>query len=242
MPGTGIVATLDVCDFAQLAVAHVLAGDSIDGLRPLLAADLEHALVFPGRLGHAPSFRNRQAEGLFGVDVLARLAGMNRDQCPPMIGRGGDDRIHVPTIQQAAIVLVGLATQLSAKLLCTRQIHVGNADETALLHAQRGVQHAGALSADADASDADAVIGAQAVGRGQDMTGNHQRQRQAGGAGDGAAAQELAAGIPCVVVLHAWAPQYMANNLSGATAAPRAGRAAGVAPRPKKPSCKNTGS
>ena len=73
--------------------------DTVDGLRPLLAADLEDAIIFAGRLDHQPAFADRQAQRLLGIDVLAGLAGMDRNQRPPVVGRGRDDGVDVFPLQ-----------------------------------------------------------------------------------------------------------------------------------------------
>ena len=76
------------------------------GLRPLLAADLEDALVLARRLDHQPAFADREAHRLLGIDVLAGLAGVDADQRPPVVGRGRDDGVDVLAVEQLAIVLV----------------------------------------------------------------------------------------------------------------------------------------
>ena len=47
----------------------------------------------------------RERHRLLGIDVLAGLAGVDRVQRVPVVGRGGDDRVDVLAIQQLAIVL-----------------------------------------------------------------------------------------------------------------------------------------
>ena len=78
---------------------------------------LEDALVLAHRLDHQPAFADRQAHRLFGIDVLAGLAGVDADQGPPVVGRGGDDGVNVLAIQQLAVVLVGSALNLPASRL-----------------------------------------------------------------------------------------------------------------------------
>ena len=46
---------------------------------------------------------------LLAVHVLARLAGVDRDQRVPVVGRGDDDRVDVLVVEQLAVVGVGLA-------------------------------------------------------------------------------------------------------------------------------------
>ena len=96
---------MTLLDLAQPAVADELAARLVDGHRPLLAADLEDAVVLAGRLDHQPAFADREAQRLFGVDVLAGLAGVDADQRPPVLGRGGDDRVDVLAVEELAIVL-----------------------------------------------------------------------------------------------------------------------------------------
>src|SRR5262249_29037586 len=81
--------------FAQLARAHELrrAGD-VGGAAPL-RADLHHALVFAGRLDHAPALNQVVGDGLFDVDVFAGLTGPDGGQGVPVIGRGDGQRCHV---------------------------------------------------------------------------------------------------------------------------------------------------
>src|SRR5207249_2063647 len=90
---------------AQLAGADQLGGPGQAGTAAALRAQLDHAVVLAGGLDHAPAFAEVVAGRLFHVDVLAGLAGPDRGQRVPVVGRGHDDRVEGLVLQDPAQVL-----------------------------------------------------------------------------------------------------------------------------------------
>src|SRR5262249_37071788 len=76
---------------AQAAALDELARATDVGGAAALGADLHDAVVFAGRLHHAPPLDKVVADRLLDVDVLAGLAGPDGGQGVPVV-RGGDDQ------------------------------------------------------------------------------------------------------------------------------------------------------
>src|SRR5205823_10426326 len=100
---------LDGVDSADPTVAHELTGQSIARIRPLLAARLEDAVVFPRSLSHRLSLLNRQREGLLAIDVAAGLHRGDRRQCVPVIDSADRHGVKLLLGQQLAKIVVGMA-------------------------------------------------------------------------------------------------------------------------------------
>ena len=95
-------------DVADQPVPHV-----VDGLaHRLRAAELHAVLDDPamllGRLDHLPPFVDVVAPRLLDVHVLARLAGPDRRQGVPVVGRRDADHVDVLAVEDAAEVGLGL--------------------------------------------------------------------------------------------------------------------------------------
>ena len=125
-------------------------------------------MYLPHGLGHQAAFADGERHRLLGIDILEGLAGMDADQRPPVFGRGRDDGIDILAIEHLAIVLDGHALVLLGGRLAAGQIDVGDGDESRAGVLQRGGQVVAALPADADARDADLVVGPRPPGSGQD--------------------------------------------------------------------------
>ena len=191
-PGAGVIPVLHLGDLAQAAAADELAGLLVDRHRALLAADLKDALVLPHGLGHQAAFADGDRHRLLGIDILARLAGVDADQRPPVFGRGRDDGVDILAVEHFAIVLDGHAVVLLGGCLGAGKIDVGDGDESRAGILQRAGQVAAALPADADAGDADLVVGPRPPGCGQDAGRNEVRRGDTGRGQGGAMLEKLA--------------------------------------------------
>jgi hypothetical protein len=129
-----------------------------------------HAHVVPAlRLDHLPPFPDVVGRRLLDVDVLAGLAGQDGGQRVPVVGR--DDRHGVDGLVVEHTVQVPLRAWCHARLLldeahaACEQALVGVAERphlhvVAVLQGTPVVQVHGALVADANHGDVDAVVGA----------------------------------------------------------------------------------
>ncbi len=73
-----------------------------------LVAELHDPLVLSGGLDHLAALPEIVAQRLLDVDVLAGLAGPDRHQRVPVIGRGGGHGVDVLVLQQLADVDVAV--------------------------------------------------------------------------------------------------------------------------------------
>ena len=109
---------------------------------PLLAAGLEDALVLARRVDAPLALGERERERLLAVDVLARLARLDRRDRVPVLRRGDADGVDVLARDQLAEVgvrvaalVVGLLAEyaFSTRLLaCSRRVRVHLADRQRL--------------------------------------------------------------------------------------------------------------
>ena len=157
-PGTRIVVGDHLEDLADLSLADQLAANAVGKHRPLLASRLKDPLVFAGGLDHPPALADGEGQRFFGIDVFAGLAGVNRDQRPPMIGRGGGDGVDVAAFQQFAVVLVSGDLQPRGQGFSPADVGVGHGHGPDLLRAGGRQEDTAPLAADADPGDPDAVV------------------------------------------------------------------------------------
>src|SRR5262249_60237577 len=99
-------ATLRGYDLDGGAFFQGLHGPNHAGQAPALRADLHHALGLPGDFHHAPALVDVIAGRLLDVDVLAGLAGPDRRERMPVIGRRNGDRVDVLVGEQLTHGLV----------------------------------------------------------------------------------------------------------------------------------------
>jgi len=104
-----------------------------------LRTHLHHALVLARGGHHLVTFENVMARWLFHVHVFARLAGPDRRQRMPVIGRGDRHRIDVFRFEHRAHVFKLLGLGAIRQLLYQRHapfaaclIHVANGREAAI--------------------------------------------------------------------------------------------------------------
>ena len=172
-----VVEPVGVEDLAEIALADVL--ERLGEAGPLARAvrGLDDPLVLAGRLDHLAAFEDVVGRGLLDVHVLARLAGPDRRQRVPVVGRGDDDRVDVLVVEQLAQVGVRLDARIvRAELLDLRHemglVAVAQGGEAQAGNLQMRpdlvLAHAADLHARADADDAqaDVVVGAENPGDG----------------------------------------------------------------------------
>jgi len=111
------------------------------------------------RVHEHPSLPDVERERLLGVDILARLAGLDAGEHPLELPRADDDGVDVLVIEQATMILVDGPGALPLRLvrLGPRQIAVAEGDDFRLLR-QLVEQESGAV-ADPDRPDTHAVAG-----------------------------------------------------------------------------------
>ena len=88
----------------------------------LLRSHLHHAIVLARGFHHQDAFVNGVADGLFNVNILAGLAGLNHHQRVPVVGSTHDDDIDIFAVEHLAEIGVGL--RLTAGIL-DAQLQVG---------------------------------------------------------------------------------------------------------------------
>ena len=93
---------------------------------PLLRADLENAPVFADRRDQETALIDVQRKGLFRINVLACLAGVNARQHPLKLLGGHDHRVDVLALEDCVIIRVDrpLAVVLGQELFGPRQVAV----------------------------------------------------------------------------------------------------------------------
>ena len=92
------------------------------GFGSLHRADLKDAASLFDDLLNQLAFVDGQRERLFAVDVFSGVHRFDRDLGVPVVGRGDHDRIDVFSIEDLAIVLVGVGF---LALFLFRLFHVG---------------------------------------------------------------------------------------------------------------------
>ncbi len=169
-------------------LADHAVGDGLLGLPPDvggrgLRANLEDALGFLDRVDQLVRFLVGVDHGLFQVDVLAVVHGVEGDLAVPVIGGGDDDGIHICLGQQLAVIEVAVdLVKLGAGALALF-VDVADGDDVAGAVVLRGVfgelpGHVTAAAAVADHGDIDAIVGAEDPAGLAGLTG----QRFVGGA------------------------------------------------------------
>lgn len=159
---------------AQAAAANNFARHAIHRHRPLLRADLQHAVVVSHSVDQGSAFVDVKREGLFGVNVFAGLAGVNAGNNPLKFAGRDDHRVDVLAIEQPAIVLndgpVGFV--LGLEPLGPRQIAVAQADD--LRRLGQLLQQETGPATDANRADPNPIIGPGSAGR-SDRTWQQER-------------------------------------------------------------------
>ena len=89
--------------------------------RSLLRADLNDPAVFRLGFDDASSLLEIVGERLLAVDVLAGLAGRDRDRYVPVVRGRDDDRVHVLSIEQP-LELLGFEDALFAPASCAARL------------------------------------------------------------------------------------------------------------------------
>ncbi len=98
---------LDQADLAQFPGGRVFDSvPDVGGAAPL-RADLDNAFVAARDIAHSLAFLDGLRQGLFDVDVLARLARQDHLGGVPVVWRGDDHRVDVLVFEHAAEVLAG---------------------------------------------------------------------------------------------------------------------------------------
>jgi hypothetical protein len=142
---------------------HVAAQRAVGAV---LCAVLHDAAVLLGGGDDLAALVDIVRDGFFDVDVLARLAGPDRGEGVPVVGRGDGDGVDVFVLQRVAHVLVelrGLALRVGDELrtlFAHLRIDVAERDVLGVaLHREEVFDVGAALAVEADGANADAVIG-----------------------------------------------------------------------------------
>ena len=185
----------DVADVTDVAVPDQLRRVAVEVAGSLLRAPLEDDPVFLDRLAQREAFRERHAQRLFAIDVLAAAGRLDADERMPSFAWRDDDRVDVLPRQElakigeaqaglVAVVLIDRGLELLERFLAD----VADRDDADVGHLQESAHVAAAHPADADVPERDAVARRRGLRSGDDVPGHdHRRHRR-----DRGGAQELA--------------------------------------------------
>ncbi len=151
-----------------MAAFHNLGRLLKDVARALHQAGLHDAIVFARGLDHLLSLFDRDGNGLFHPDVLARLACFHGHVGMPVIGRGNAHGIDGFVGKNLAEIMHGLRLLvelcgLSQGILQARLIHIAKRDYLQIGLLQHVLQIGGSHTAGADRRNRDAIIRASYV-------------------------------------------------------------------------------
>jgi hypothetical protein len=104
-------------EFAILARMHRRNLVRLPAATAVLRAMLDHPLIFLGGFHTLAAFKDVVADRLFDVHILARLAGPDRHQRMPMVGRGDRDDIQRLVVERFAHVLHTIRSFVRARRL-----------------------------------------------------------------------------------------------------------------------------
>ena len=161
----------DVVDVAEVFRVGVLEClETILGAA-ILRAHLYHALVLARGLDHLAAFPDAVGGRLLDKDVLPRLAGHDRAQRVPMVGRAHDDAVHLRVIEDRSEVLQTLRRFPSNGLDLLRAIpeqaavRVGEVAQLDIVSLREFLGQVAAASLDAHHAQDDALIGTARIDR-----------------------------------------------------------------------------
>ena len=164
---------------------------------PRLRAELHHAAVFLRRGRHHLPFHKVVAVGLFGVAIFARLAGVNRRQGVPMIGRAEHEGVDLLVVERATIVAdrfgtaIEFALELSLSRAEDRRVDVADVFHVDVFRRTEAIEEIVAAPFDAGATNGNPAV-RQVFGPGT-RTRREQRTPGDGDAGLGGVREKFAA-------------------------------------------------
>ena len=163
---------------AQLAAADGRHGPQKDRsvLAALLGSHLENLARLLDDLNNLLAFLDGQREGLFAIDILARLQGFDADLRVPVVGSADGDDINVLPFEQLAIIGQGFGLGVLDGALGVIGIHVGHGQQIGEFAGP--VHDAGPLPPDANGTQTRPVVlglvlGLIAVAQVTDKAGQH---------------------------------------------------------------------
>src|ERR1017187_10454910 len=126
-----------------------------------LGADLADSVVFADGIADGEALGQVERHRLLQVDVLAGLAGGNRDEGVPMRRGGNDDSVEVRLLKQLTEVAVALASvlELLDDSVASRLPDVAGARDDHIGLAGAGAEVGAAHGAAADKAKGNAAIG-----------------------------------------------------------------------------------
>jgi hypothetical protein len=143
-----------------------------------LHAHRDHAFVFARRLHHLAALPNVVGHRLLHINVLARLAGEDRPERVPVIGRGVDQRVHSLVLQHSAKVLRGLGRpplrllHYSSRGLEAARVSIGQVGNFYILSGRELLHQRGSPPADTHEPNNNALVGAK-----HSRAGQHRQSR-----------------------------------------------------------------
>ena len=173
---------------------HARADDLDDAAVVVARVDqvphLGDAAVLGRGVGHRPPLADPVREGLLAVDVLARLAGEDRRDRVPVVGRGDDHRVDVLAVEDArgSRCTTPACRRPSPAPCRVRLVDVADGGDADVGHLAEDVQQARAHPAEADEAERDRVVGRGLRRRRLVAPGEARRDRGRGGG------EELASG------------------------------------------------
>ena len=153
----------DERDLAQRPLGDEFLGLEEMAPTPLLGSRRDDPLGRVNRFEQHFALVQAVRDGLFDIDVFARLQRLQRHRQVPVIWRGDYDGVHLPAVQGATVVRACLHTGIAVRegLLHAKSVCVRHRTQfRAFDLSQMGRQPATAFPA-ADQCDANAVIGSQ---------------------------------------------------------------------------------
>src|SRR6266850_681026 len=205
-PGAaGVVAAeraLDKIEIADDAGGEKFLGFGAEDGADTLRTDLYDTAGFFRGGDHGNAVGRRMGHRLFAIDVFAGVDGIHDDLFVPMIGNGGDDAVDLLVVEEFLIFARGVdlgAGNFFDDFFGERVaaiVEVGGSDAFDTGELNGAGEQAGALHADANDAEADAVAGSNGSGGQRNLlwVENDGARGDQGAGGSGTALQEFAAG------------------------------------------------
>ena len=166
---------------AEIARLHQFAGLLIMRSGALLGAHLHDALVAARGVGHPAAFFHEQGERLFDVDIFARRAGHDGEQCVPVVGRTHHHGLNIFIVQQFSKIAIGFGAGSTRReaLFQARLADFAHGGQVGVFLIFEIVDMLAADQAVADEAHLDAIVGAQQprIGRRRDRPQEHTPRR-----------------------------------------------------------------
>jgi cytochrome c551/c552 len=140
-------AGMNLLHLSQFAIQCQIGGSYEVRNTSTLRSRLEDALVFLDGVVQFLAFLNIHRTGLFAVDVLAGTRSENGCRGMPAVPGGDDDRVNVPSFEDAGHVIIGSAIRVPILGVCLGlddfaplSLRIGNGNELTILLLEETIQ------------------------------------------------------------------------------------------------------